>query len=121
MRDRVLIPQIPLQARVGCRAAERSAAQPILVDLELLTDLESAGRADILEQAVDYVAVRATAEQVATERPYRLIESIAVRMARRLLDTFPAEEVRVRVMKPGALTAYGVPWAGVEVVRSRRG
>jgi len=66
-------------------------------------------------------AVRAAAEQVATERPYRLIESIAVRMARRLLDTFPAEEVRVRVMKPGALTAYGVPWAGVEVVRSRRG
>ena len=120
MRDRILIPEIPLQARVGCTADERRAPQPILVDIELRCDVAPAAKADSVAIAIDYVGVRAEAERVVCERPYALIETIAESVAAALLDAFSAERVVVRVRKPSALAEFGVPWAGVEVVRSRR-
>ncbi len=121
MRDKILIPDILLKARVGCTADERRGVQPILVDIELRCDLAPAARADSIASAIDYVSVRNEAERVASERSYALIEAIAEGIAGGLLEAFPAEEVVVRVRKPSALAEFGVPWAGVEVVRGRRG
>ena len=78
-------------------------------------------RADSIEEAIDYVRVRDEAERVTSKRPYALIEAIAERIATRLLEVFETDEVRVRVRKPSALAGFGVPWAGVEVVRARHG
>ena len=121
MRDKVLVPGIPLMARVGCTADERRAPQAIQVDSELRCELSRAAEADSIEEAIDYVRVRDEAERVASKRPYALIEAIAERIASRLLEAFDAEEVLVRVRKPSALAGFGVPWAGVEVVRDRHG
>ena len=121
MRDRILVPGIPLMARVGCTAEERRQPQAIQVDIELSCELSRAAESDSIEHAIDYVRVRDEAERVASMRPYALIEAIAEGIARRLLEAFPAEEVLVRVRKPSALAGFGVPWAGVEVVRGHRG
>lgn len=121
MRDRILVPAIPLDARVGCTEAERRDPQPILVDIELRCDVGPVAKADAIESAIDYVSVRAHAERVVCERPYALIETIADGVASALLRAFDVEQVTVRVRKPSALAAFDVPWAGVEVVRGRRG
>ncbi len=121
MTDRLIIPAIPLKARVGCDASERRQPQRILVDIELRCDARPAAAADDLEQAIDYVAVRDEAERVAGLRPYALIESIAEGIAGALLAEFPASAARIRVCKPSALAEHGVPWAGVEVVRAVNG
>ena len=121
MRDRILIPGIPLRARVGCSEEERSEPQRILVDIELLCDVGPAARSDCVGDAIDYVAVRDDAESVAGRRPYALIESLAEAIAFVLLEKYPAGEALVRVRKPSALARHGVPWAGVEVVRQRDG
>lgn len=119
--DRILIPGIPLQARVGCTPEERAVAQRVLLDLELECDAHAAGEADDLALAVDYVGVRDTVERVATARPFRLIEALAESVASEILRGFPVPRVRVRVRKPAALADFGVPWAGVEIERHRRG
>ncbi len=121
MLDKVLIPAIPLEARVGCTAAEREVGQTVMVDIELRCDVSAAASEDSIASALDYVRVRSEAAGVVSEQPYALIETIAVRIATRLLERFPASEALVRVRKPSALAEFGVPWAGVEVVRSRRG
>ncbi len=121
MRDKVLLPEIPLSARVGCTEQERREPQKLLVDIELRCDLSAPARADSIALAINYVDVREQAEQVAADRPYALIETIAEGIAARLLERFAAPEVLVRVRKPSALAEFGVPWAGVEVVRSRDG
>lgn len=119
MRDRVLLPSVPLKARVGCTEAERREPQVVLVDIELRCDVAAAARSDSIADAVDYVLVRDEAERVAGRRPYALVETIADGIARRLLEVCPASEALVRVRKPSALARHGVPWAGVEVVRAR--
>ena len=121
MRDRMMLPEIPVQARVGCTEQERAEFQMLLIDIELRCDLSHAAREDSIEAAIDYVELRAEAERVAGVRPYALIESIAEGIAACLLERFASEEVLVRVRKPTALAEFGVPWAGVEVVRSRSG
>lgn len=121
MPDKVLVPGIPLSARVGCTEAERRSPQPVLVDIELRCSVAAAAAADDLAAAVDYVAVRDEAERLVMARPYALIETIADGLARRLLERFAVDEVLVRVKKPAALADFGVPWTGVEVVRKRDG
>ena len=120
MLDKILIPGIPVKARVGCTDEERSKPQVIEIDLALRCNVQEAAEADRIEAAINYVAVREETERVAASQPFRLIETIAVEIANRLLAAFPAEEVQVRVRKPSALAQFDVPWAGVEVVRSRR-
>ena len=121
MCDKLLIPEIPLEARVGCTPAERVDKQIVFVDIELKCDLGEAASRDSIARAIDYVSVRNEAARAVSERPYALIETIAVRIATRLLERFPASTALVRVRKPSALSGFGVPWAGVEVVRRRRG
>ena len=121
MQDKVLIPAIPLAARVGCTEAERQEPQTVLVDLELHCDVAPAAGADSISAAIDYVAVRREVELVVSRRPYALIETIAESVAGRILERFAVESVLVRVRKPAALARFGVPWAGVEIVRTSRG
>ena len=121
MLEKTLIPDIPLHARVGCTAEERREPQRILVDLELWWDVRAAAAADDISRAIDYVAVRDAAEEIAAVRPYALIESIAESIVAALFDRFPAEKLLVRVRKPSALARFGVPWAGVEITRVRGG
>ena len=117
--DRIVIPQIPLRARVGVGAEERAREQDVYIDLEVGLDLGPAGKADALERTVDYDRIVDVVAATVQAREYRLIEAIAEACAAALLDGFPLAEVRVQVRKPSALRSRGVPYAAVEVVRRR--
>jgi len=117
--DRILIPALPLEARVGVTAEERAEPQVLSLDIELGLDLARAGADDELGATIDYVAVCETVVVVAADREFRLIEAVAERVATALLEGFPVAEVTVRVSKPSALRAFGAPYAAVEVRRLR--
>jgi dihydroneopterin aldolase len=106
---------------VGITDEERAVPQALSVDVELGLDLSRAGRRDDLAETVDYVAVCEVVATVVKTRAFHLIEAIAEGMAAAVLDRFPVAEVRVRVRKPGALLAWRVPHAAVEVCRTRDG
>jgi dihydroneopterin aldolase len=118
--DRIAVPEIRLLARVGVTDAERASPQEILVHVELSLDLSRAGATDDLAATVDYVAVCELLDRVARARPFRLLEAIAEESARAVLSSFPVAEVRIGVRKPGALKAWGAPYAAVEVHRRRQ-
>jgi dihydroneopterin aldolase len=100
---------------------ERAAPQDIVVDVELRLDLGLAGRTDDLAATVDYEAVCELVDGLVRARTFRLIEAVADAVASALLARFAVTEARVRVGKPGALKAWGVPHAAVEVCRKRGG
>lgn len=118
--DRIVVPGLPLRARVGVSEAERVAEQDIVVHAELRLDLRAAGASDDLGLSVDYDAVCARLAEVVGSREFHLIEAVAEACARRVLADFArVDEVRVEVRKPGALRGRGVPYAAVEVTRRR--
>jgi len=120
MSDRIFLRDAPFPCRIGVTAEERSAPQEVRVDLELTVPTVRAGESDAIADTVDYVDVWKCIDGVVTRREHHLVEALAARIAQALLDGFPsADEVLVRVTKPGALAAVGVVDVGVEVRRGR--
>lgn len=119
MNDRIQLRGVRLQVRVGVPDEERATPQQIIVDADLDWDIRAAAAEDDFSETIDYAAVRNTLDEVASAQPWRLIETIAERMAAALLDQYPTPRVRILLKKPEALRAWGVDYPAVEIVRER--
>ena len=57
MADRIIIEDLEVRARIGVTAAERRKPQRLLITMEVLKSLASAGKTDDLRKTIDYDAV----------------------------------------------------------------
>jgi len=104
--------------RHGVTPAEREVGQRFVVDVELRLDLARAGASDRLEDTVNYVAVHDLVRELGRGAPVCLLEALAERIARAILQRFDPKEVTVRVRKPAPPIDGVMEWVGVEVTRS---
>jgi 7,8-dihydroneopterin aldolase/epimerase/oxygenase len=116
--DRIVLHDMRFLGHHGVEEAERRDAQPFGVDVEIVRDLEPAGRTDDLARTVDYGAVFAVCRDVVEGRSFRLIEALAEAIAEAILGSFPVAEVVVRVRKLEPPIKGTLAWAGVEVMRT---
>jgi 7,8-dihydroneopterin aldolase/epimerase/oxygenase len=79
--DRILIAGIRELGVHGVLPEEQTRPQPFEVDVELIVDLDAAGRSDELDDTVDYGAVCEAVSRVITSERYRLLERLADRIA----------------------------------------
>ena len=103
--DRITLSRIALHPRIGVTPGERRFPQACEADVTLWGDFQAAANTDALEKAIDYSQVLASVVAVAQEREYNLIEALAYRIARHVLQTFPVGRVRVRLRKRPASLA----------------
>lgn len=99
---------------MGVYPGEKGSAQPIVVDIWVgLNDIERAARSERLSHTVDYVRVTRAVKDVVAQRHYPLVESLAMAIARGVLDRCEATRVKIRLRKVDCLAeASG---AGVEL------
>jgi dihydroneopterin aldolase len=97
--DRVLLEGMSFQGRHGVRAAEREKPQEFRVDIEVDCDLSQPGRTDRIEDTVDYTRVRAIAKNVIEGESHNLLESLATKIAERVLQLPNVGAVAVRIAK----------------------
>ena len=120
MSDRIVLASLAFDARHGVNEHEKTTTQRFEVDVELELDLGPAGRSDDLAATIDYGAVATLVRGVLDGPPVDLIETLAERIAARLLERFPpADAVVVRVRKPDVRLAAPLAYAGVEIRRAR--
>lgn len=108
----VTVRNLPVMADIGVYPHEIGFPQELIVHVTLRV---RPARAERLEETLDYTAVVAAAQALASER-IGLIESFAYRLAEACLRHPVVEEADVLVEKPGALIA-GL--AGARVVLGR--
>ncbi|GGK45529.1 2-amino-4-hydroxy-6-hydroxymethyldihydropteridine diphosphokinase [Salinarimonas ramus] len=121
MSDRVFVSNLILFAHHGVHAEETRLGQRFSIDIECGTDFEEAARGDDPEAVVDYGALCALAAEVSASGPFKLVETLAERIASGVLGRFPAVlDVRVRVRKPSAPVPAVLDHVGVEIHRVRR-
>ncbi|MDX6769312.1 MAG: dihydroneopterin aldolase [Elusimicrobiota bacterium] len=102
--DRIWLNGVECRSRVGVPAAERSRRQKVLVDVGLEVDAEAAAAGDDFRRAVDYWAVEKLVRAEAEAGERALVETLACRLARRVLESQPAAAaVTVRVHKTPAV------------------
>lgn len=66
---------------VGVLPHEQAQAQPLEIDLDVVLDLAAAGASDALADTVDYGAVCAAVEGVASSTSFALLEALATAVA----------------------------------------
>lgn len=107
---------IRVRSHMGVTDAERAEPQELVVAVDIELPREAYPDADELDQAANYApVVRITADS-ARERGYRLLETFALSVARRLTAHFAAaERVRVGVTKARVPVLPPTDEASVEV------
>ncbi|MDQ6876823.1 MAG: dihydroneopterin aldolase [Candidatus Dormibacteraeota bacterium] len=116
--DRIVLDGMVFNGRHGVRPAEREQAQEFKVDIALDSDLVQAGRSDRVEDTIDYRQVRAIAKDVVEGESVKLIETLAARIAERVLDLKRVSAVSVRVAKRPE-NMRPIDAAAVEIKRTR--
>jgi len=116
-RDRILIENLLVRGIVGLNDWERVTKQDIVIHLEILGDLSTAGRSDDVADTLNYRTLTKAVIEYVESSEHFLVEALAHEIARIAVTGHGAERVRVRVEKPGALRfAESV---GVEIERER--
>ena len=101
--DRIFLRGLTAECIIGFIDWERRVKQTVVVDLELPVDCRRASISDDVADTVDYkrVAKRVLAYVEASE--FKLVETLAHRLALLLLEEFGLEWVRISLNKPGAI------------------
>jgi dihydroneopterin aldolase len=115
--DRIFLRGLTAECIIGFIDWERRVKQTVVVDLELPVDCRRAAGSDDVAHTVDYkrVAKRVLAYIEASE--FKLVETLAHRLALLLLEEFELEWVRISLNKPGAIRSSRD--VGVLIERSR--
>jgi dihydroneopterin aldolase len=97
--DIITIADLEVHYQVGVPAEERAQPQRLLITLELVADFAMAAAHDDLRTTIDYHAVVKRVLAFGEGRTWRLIETLAVELARTVLREFRPRSVRVEVKK----------------------
>jgi len=121
MPDSVFIEGIRFHGFHGLTRLEREIGVRYAVDVTMQASLDNAVRSDRIADTVDYRRVHQRILEIGRAESFRLIETLAGRIAEALLDEFPVSEVRVRVRKETPVLDGIVDAVGVEMTLTAPG
>ncbi|MFC4904811.1 dihydroneopterin aldolase [Kocuria oceani] len=118
-RDRINLLGIGAVGYHGVLDQEKRSGQPFFVDLVMYLDLSRAGAEDDVALTAHYGEVAEEVRDMVIGPSVNLLETLADRIARRLLERFPLEAVEVTVHKPKAPIEVTFSDVSVTIYRER--
>jgi dihydroneopterin aldolase len=117
--DRIDLTGIEVWARHGVLPEEKDKDQLFVVDLEVHFDTTQAARSDHITDTIDYGALAQSVHDLVASESHNLIETVAGRVAGRVLEDQRVERVIVTVHKPQAPISVAFGDVSVTVDRTR--
>ena len=114
--DHIFIRDFRLQTLIGFHRRERVVPQTIRIDLDIGIGNIAVFASDKVADCIDYDKVTTRIREVASEH-VNLVETLADRVARLVLEEFEAAWVKVSIAKLGILTDVGL--VGITIERRR--
>ena len=115
--DAILIRDLRVETLIGIHKRERHVAQTVSIDLDIGLPGAVVFSSDKVADTIDYEQVALGIKALAASAHFRLVETLAERIARLLLDEFGAPWVKVSVAKIGILA--NAKFVGVTIERRR--
>jgi 7,8-dihydroneopterin aldolase/epimerase/oxygenase len=115
--DRIFLHGLTTDCIIGFIDWERRVRQTVVVDLEMPVDCRHASIADEVADTLDYKKVAKRALEFIGASEFKLVETLAHRLALVILEEFGVEWVRISLNKPGAIRNSRD--VGVEIERTR--
>lgn len=117
--DLIEVRGLKVMGRIGVTADERAHTQPLVISIAAQMDTRAASTTDDLTATLDYEDLVRTISKIVQSEEYKLLESLADRIARSVLEHRFVDDVWVRVAKPNAPLDEDVDEVAVEITRSR--
>ncbi len=114
--DTIFLHGLKVETIVGVWDWERKIRQTVSIDIEMGADVRRAAETDNIDDTLDYKAVAKQVQQMVADSEFRLIETMAEKIAELVLTEFEVTWIQVRVSKPGAIR--GAKDVGVLIRRS---
>ena len=116
--DRIELRDLRVTCVIGALAHERTAPQPLSIDIDLHADLSQAGAADDLNLTVDYGAVCDRIVALCEHAQPQLLERLAELIAGELcgIDAVSAATVAVTKLRPPVAADLGT--SAVSITRN---
>ena len=115
--DRVFLRGLTAECIIGFIDWERRVKQTVVLDIELPVDCRRASLTDEVADTLDYKKVAKRVQAFVAASEFKLVETLAHRVALLILEEFAVEWVRVALNKPGAIRDSRD--VGVVIERSR--
>ena len=116
--DSILIRDLRVEVLIGIHKRERHVPQTVSIDLDIGLPGEAVFASDRVADTIDYEQVVLTIKALAASGQFRLVETLADRIAKLLTDEFKAPWVKVSAAKIGILP--NAKFVGVSIERKRR-
>ncbi len=115
--DRIFLRGLAVECIIGFIEWERRIKQTVVLEVELPVDCKRAAVSDEVADTVDYKKVAKRIIGFVEASEFKLVESLAHKLAMTVLEEFDLEWIRLSVNKPGAIR--GSRDVGVSLERSR--
>ena len=115
--DAVIIRDLRVEALIGIHKRERHVAQTVSIDLDIGLPGTAVFKSDKVADTIDYEQVALKIKALAAAGHFRLVETLAERIARLLLEEFGAPWAKISVAKIGVLA--NAKFVGVTIERKR--
>ena len=116
--DIIYLNDLRIDTVIGIYDWERQTKQTVILDIQMGTDISKAAGSDAIEDTINYKAVAKRLFAFVGESEFRLVETLAEKVATILLEEFHVPWCRVRLNKKGAVR--GVRDVGVIIERGRK-
>lgn len=118
--DKILLNNLGFYGYHGVLKEEGVLGQKFFIDMELFLDTKEAGNTDNMNKSVSYAEVYEVVKNIAENKRFNLIESLAENISNEVLGRFDLiKEVMVRVKKPEAPVNGIYDYFGVEIRRAK--
>ena len=117
-QDRITLAGVKLHPHIGVTPEERRDPQECQADLTLWGDFEAAAATDSLDESIDYCQVLAKMQETANARQYQLLETLAYKIVRAVLQSFPVSRVRIKLRKLPSVLQDQIAHVEVEIEES---
>lgn len=115
--DTILIRDLRVETLIGIHRRERHVTQTVSLDLDIGIPGTAVFESDKVADTIDYEQVALKIGALAASGHFRLVETLAERIARLLLEDFGAPWVKVSAAKIGILA--NAKLVGVTIERKR--
>lgn len=114
---KIYVKSLEITAQCGVYDHEMGKNRQLIIDIEIAMQAEKLIGDDDLSLTYDYDKLAQIAQDVASEKHYKLIETYAAKVAELILNDGRVVSVKVRVEKPNSVK--GAAAAGTEIFCTR--
>jgi dihydroneopterin aldolase len=115
--DTIFLRGLEVECIIGFIDWERRVKQTVVIDLELPVDCRRAAVRDEVEDTLDYKKVAKRVIAFVEASQFKLVETLAHRLALLIIEEFNLDWMRLSVNKPGAIR--GSRDVGMSIQRTR--